>query len=168
METMRILDFRVVEKGQYCCIIWPWETPEAFLYEAFVYGCTYKIRQGVHRKAADWIEIVSAAGDIHGEYSTGLHYGLLRDHGWRLYRRFNAQGSHYLAQHGLDGIPRVLWDAAYEVDPGVPMGKVQFQFRIATKRGAFDLTFYDWLRYFVSGRNGHISEMGITVTKSKK
>jgi len=167
METMRILQFRVVEKGQYCYIIWPWKTPEAFLYEAYGYGCTYKLRAGLSRKVATWIEIVQGDGDIHGEYANNLYYGLLHK-GWVLYRRFNARGSHYLVQHGLDSIPRALWSVAYEVDPGVPMGKVQFQFRVETaKRGAFDLSFCDWLRYFVSGRNEHIAQMAITVTKSK-
>lgn len=172
METMRILNFRVVEKGQYCYIIWPWETPEAFLYEAFGYGCTYKLRAGVSRKSgrvdhATWLEIVQAEGDICGEYPRDLYYGRVSDQGWVLYRRFNARSAHYLTQHGLDGIPRALWSVAYEVDPGVPIGKVQFAFRIKTaKQGAFDMTFYDWLRYYVSGRNEHISRMAITVKKS--
>lgn len=168
METMRILQFRVVEKGQYCYLIWPWGTPEAFLYEAFGYGCTYKLRAGISRKEATWMELVADEGDIHGEYRAGLCYGLLTFEGWVLYRRFNARGAHYLTQHGLDSIPRALWDAAYEIDPGVPMGKVQFHFRVATaSKGAFDMSFYDWLQYFVSGRNEHISQMAITVTKSK-
>lgn len=166
METVRILNFRIVEKGQWCYILWPWETPAEFIYEAFRYGCTYKLRPGVTRKAAEWMEIVAAGGEIHGEYSSGLHYGLLRDHGWQLYRRFNARGSHYLTQHGLDGIPGPLWNMAYEIDPGRPMGTVQFSFRIETaKQGAFDLTFCEWLRYFVSGRNEHIAQMAITHVK---
>jgi len=169
METMRILNFRVVEKGQYCFIIWPWETPEAFLYEAYGYGCTYKLRAGLDRKEATWLEIVADGGDIYGEYSHNLYYGVTPIAGWALYRRFNARGSHYLTQHGLDGVPRPLWSVAYEVDPGVPMGKVQFAFRIETaKKGTFDMTLCDWLRYFVSGRNEHIAQMAITVTKSKK
>lgn len=160
METIRILTFRVVEEGQYCFIIWPWETPEAFLYEAHGYGCTYKLRAGITRKVATWIEIVQNEGDIHGEYTLNLYYGRVSNQGWVLYRQFHARGAHYLTQHGLDSIPRALWDAAYEVDPGRPMGKVQFQFRVETAgKGVFDLTFYDWLQYFVSGRNEHISKM---------
>jgi len=174
METMRILSFVVVEKGQWCQVIWPWETPEAFLYEAYGYGCTYRLSPGMGRSAtqipeARWIEIRPEDGPVHGEYNQNLYYGRLAGQGWALYRQFNVRGSHYLTQHGLDGIPRALLDAAYEYDPGQPVGKVQFAFRIETARqGAFAMTFYDWLRYFVSGQNGHISSMAITVTKSKE
>lgn len=169
METMRILNFRVVEKGQYCRIIWPWETPEAFLYEAYNHGCSYKLRRGISRKDATWMEIVPVEGYIHGEYTQNLYYGLVPDRGWALYRQFNVHRSHYLTQHGLDGMPKALWDAAYEYGPGDSASKIQFAFRIETaSRGAFSMTFYDWLQYFVSGRNEHISKMAISVTKSDR
>lgn len=163
METMRILNFKVIEKGQHCYVIWPWKTPEAFLYEAFGYGCTYKLRPGIVRAGPTWLEIATDEGPIHGEYTQNLFYGTLTTVGWALYRQFHARGSHYLTQHGLDGVPKPLWEAAYEYNPGVPMGKVQFCFQVETARqGAFEMTFHDWLQYFVSGRNEHIAQMAVT------
>jgi len=164
-DTQIILNFRVVETGQFAYILWPWETPEDFLYEAFQWGATYKIRMPIPKPTQQsWIEIVPVDG-VHGEYTQGLFFGLL-DWGYALYRRFNARGSHYLTQHGLDGIPKKIWDAAYEYWPRRPTGVWQFQFRVETKgQGAFDLTHYDWIQHFVSGRNEHISRMGISIKK---
>lgn len=166
-DIQLILNFRVAEKGRYAYVLWPWETPEDFLYEAFQWGATYKIRMPLKMNQRSWIEILPAAG-AHGEYFHGLYFGRLA-WGHALYRRFNARGSHYLTQHGLDGIPQKMWEAAYEYRPGQPAGDVLFKFRVETKgQRAFDLTYHDWIQHFVSGRNEHISRMGISIKKSKQ
>lgn len=165
-DIQLILNFRVVEKGQWAYVLWPWSTPEDFLYEAFQWGATYKIRMPLKLNSITWLELVPVDG-VHGEYSQELVFGRLK-WGYALYRQFHSRGSHYLTQHGLDGIPGKMWEAAYEYRPGEPMGNVMFRFRVETKgQGAFDLTHYDWVEHFCSGRNEHISRMGITVTKSK-
>ena len=165
-DTQLILKFRVVEKGQYAYILWPWETPEDFLYEAEQWNATYQIRMPIKVNTITWIEFVPVVGN-HGEYYQDLFFGRL-EWGYALYRRFHAQGSHYLTQHGLDGIPKKMWEAAYEYRPGEPIGQVRFDFRVETKsRGTFALTFYDWVHYFTSGRNEHISRMAITIKKSE-
>lgn len=164
-DTQLILKFRVVEKGRWAYVLWPWKTPEDFLYEAFQCGATYKIRMPTKLNQQSWIEIVPVDG-VHGEYTQGLVFGRLK-WDYALYRRFDARGSHYLTQHGLDGIPKKLWEAAYEYGPGEPAGDVLFKFRVETKiSGAFDLTHYDWVQHFCSGRNEHISRMGISIKKS--
>lgn len=165
---MQILQFTVRERGKWAYILWPWETPESFLYEAFQHGARYKLRRPVIVNQLTWVEFVPTEG-AYGEYSNGLFFGKTPWwYGYRLWRRFSARGAHYLAQHGLDGIPAKLHAAAREYNPGEPMGPVKFQFRIATaKRGSFDMTFYDWLHYLASGRNGHISEMAISYKHRK-
>lgn len=163
--------FRVVERGQYAYVLWPWETPESFLYEALKWEAMYKLRQPIEKSRrrgwiTSWIEFVPTSG-TQGEYQQGLLFGLT-DWGHCLYRRFNARSSHYLTQHGLDGLPRKLWLAAYENEPGAPLGDVKVSFRVESTKGAFDLTFYDWMAYFVSGKSGHISNLGITITKKRR
>ena len=167
METLRILSFRVIEKGQHAFVVWPWPTPEAFLYEAQEWGCTYQLRVPYSLNTKQWIELVPWEGSFHGEYHKNLFFGQYSPtEEWGLYRVDNARSSHYITQHGLDGIPRGLWELAYEYQPGRPQGQVSFQFRIETaKRGAFNMTFWDWQKHFVSGRNVHISEMAIAMVK---
>jgi hypothetical protein len=65
-----------------------------------------------------------------------------------------------------DGIPQDMWSAAFEYEPGQPVGSVLFQFKVETKRGAFNLSFYEWQQHFISGRNEHISGLGITIKTS--
>ena len=166
MAIERVLKFKVIEKGQWAYVLWPWETPEGFLYEALQWGATYQLRMPVKLNEKCWLEFVPTEGG-HGEYTHNLYFGRL-EWGYALYRRFNARGSHYLTQHGLDGIPALMWGQAYEYRSGEPMGNILFQFRIETQQGVFEMSFSDWLHYFVSGRNEHISRMGISITKSKK
>lgn len=163
-DIERTLQFRIIEKGQWAYILWPWDTLDSFLYEALQWGATYRARKPATPGIKFWIELEAGEG-TQGEYSQGLFFGRL-DWGYALYRRFNATGSHYLTQHGLDGIPKAMWDRAYECGPGEPMGNVLFQFRVQSKKGAFDLSFYDWMQYFVSGRNGHISTLAISIKKT--
>ena len=159
------LTFRVEEKGQWAYILWPWTSVEGFLYDALEWGAKYKLRSPAKISRHCWIEFVPSQG-AHGEYRTGLYFGSTF-WGPHMFRQFNVRSSYYLTQHGLDGLPGQLWGAACEYSPGEPVGQVRIAFRVSTKKGAFEMTFYDWLDYFVSGRNGHISDMGITITKRK-
>lgn len=164
-QTKKPLTFKVIERGTWAYILWPWTSPEAFLYDALAWGAKYKLRSPAKLSRYCWIEFVQAEGS-HGEYRTGLYFGSTY-WGPHMFRQFNVRSSHDLTQHGLDGLPKELWEAAYEYNPGQPMGQVQVAFTVETKKGYFGMTFFDWLQYFVSGKNGHISKMGITKTKTK-
>lgn len=152
----KTLLFRVIEREQWAYILWPWDTPESFLYEMLNWGATYQTRAPIQLKLATWIELRSDQG-THGEYEH-LMFGLTR-WGYAPYRRFNARHSHAITHHALDCIAKAMWNEAYEVDPGMPTGDIRFQFRVNTARKVFTVSFCDWLEYFASGQNGHISTL---------
>lgn len=163
-ENKMVLQFKVVDRGKWAYILWPWTTPEEFVYMAAQLGTFYKLHMPTKLSQACWLEFEAQEG-THGEYQRNLFFGHTQ-WGAHIYRKFDARGSHYLTQHGLDGIPQAIWDAAYEYRPGKPMGDVQIKFRVAPRDGGlFELTFYEWIEHFQSGRNCHIREMAITVKR---
>ena len=158
---MRILRFKIAEKGKWAYILWPWTTPEAFLYEALHHGAQYKLRRPLMINRLTGIEFTFAGG-THGDCDSGVFFGVT-PWGPHIWRRFSANASHSMTQHGLDGIPNKLIEEAREYEPGEPVGQVEFQFHVSTAgQGKFEMTFYDWDAYFISGRNGHISQMAIS------
>lgn len=162
-----VLTFRVTESGQSAYVLWPWTTPEAFLYQAYKLGAQYELRRPVERQSSrqQWLEFVAETG-THGEGRRNLFFGQLK-WGSFVYRRFKTTESHYLTQHALDGLPDTLWHAAYEWKPGIPIGEARIRFRLEpTGHGVFEYSFCEWLQYFVSGRNEHFRNMAITVKKA--
>jgi len=55
--------------------------------------------------------------------------------------------THLLTQHGLDGLPQRVIELLNR-----PEMEDEFLFRVEGE-GAFDMTYGDWKRYFLSGRN---------------
>lgn len=164
---MRTLTFEVHKYRGLLYVLWPWTLME-FLYEAVAYGVRYELVRPSSVSRSKWIEVRPVAGEYFGEYKRNLFYGIpMPDQGDRLYRQFTS--THYMTQHGLDGIPRDLWQSAYELGPGEPQGDVCFEFKIHSEVGLFMYTNYEWLRYFVSGRNSRkLSDMGITVKEKSR
>lgn len=160
---MMELTFKIYERGNWAYILWPWENPGDLLYDCLPWGAKYKLKfPGIARSLVR-LALVPGEG-TRGEYTHGLHFG--NTHwGSYVFRRFAVRGSHYLAQHGLDGLPDKLWRAAHELSPGDPIGQARFTFQISTKKGAFGLSFFEWQRYLASSQDGHISNMGIEITK---
>ena len=158
-EIQQVLTFRVIEKGQLAFILWPWTSPTEFLYDALEWGSKYHLRSPAKISRHRWIEFVSVAESAHGEYRDGLYFGYTH-WGSHMFRQFNIRSSHYLAQHGLDGLPQALWSAA--------MGQVKITFSVETKKGSFGMSFFDWLQYLATGQDGHLSQMGISITKSDR
>lgn len=162
-----VLQFKVYTKGQWAYILWPWACPATFLYDGLVWEAWYDFTLPVKLSRQTWIEIRPKAG-WYGEYTEGLHFGMTK-WGPHVYRKFHARASHDLTQHGLDGLPKLLWDAAYEYQTVEPIGNVRFKFRMMPENaGAFEFSFYEWQQYFCTGRNEHIRRMAITVTKKKE
>lgn len=165
-KEIKVLKFTVIEVGQWAYLLWPWGSPSGFIYAALTWGAEYNMVRPMAMTKQRWIEFRPANEKCAGECDRGLYFGMLRSGAWHLYRRFNARQSHSLTQHGLDMLPQRLVEAATECGPGLmvrPNFRVQFAFRIETRaKGAFDMTFHDWTSYFVSGRNGHISDMAIS------
>lgn len=165
-EDKEVLQFHIRATRDWAYILWPWDTPEGLIYTAAEWDAFYKLRRPHNSKRQHWLELLADAG-THGEHERNLFFG----HtvwGPAVYRKFNIRRNHYLTQHGLDGLPQSLWRAAYEYDPGEPQGRVQIRFRFELDSGAFNFSFYDWVQYFVSGRNEHVKNMGIQVTKKRR
>lgn len=122
----------------------------AFLYWGKFYEATYKLMPWIRpaqtrRIPRDYkpiMELVPVEGTS-GEYRDGIYWNGPHQ---RIYRLFSS--THYLTQHGLDGLPRLFTDSLWRWEPGKPVFRVH-----PYSGGVFVMTFEDWMRYFTTGRN---------------
>jgi len=113
----------------------------AFLYWAEGQGATYRIRPALTfgspvRKPLVELQAISGT---YGEYSDKIF--------WQPGCIFRVlSGTHYLTQHGLDGLPRAYFDRLWRTTQPI--------FRIEPYRGGvFSMTLEDWFHHFSGGKN---------------
>jgi len=164
MEKHTTLTFEVIKQHSIVYIVWPWPRLTQFLLDAAKLDVRYEVQRPLKR--GGWIELQPMQDcNLHGEYRRGLYYGLT-PLGLAIHRCEKYWGTHYLTQHGLDGLPKAIWTAAYEYAPGEPSGSTRFVFKIHSECGLFQLSFHEWQHYFVSGRNSpRLDDLGIQIIR---
>lgn len=124
-----------------------------FLYWAERYEATYRIRppltfgSPVRKPFAELHAVSGTCGEYHDKiyWEPGSIFRML-------------SGSHYLTQHGLDGLPQRYIEKLY--------GHPQPIFKVEPyKGGVFSMTMDDWLQHFYSGQNADsLDALGQSVT----
>ena len=110
------------------------------------HGASYEERSLLRRTKDAEAELYCRSGTW-GEYRWGLFVAKGRTH---LFRRFPRKASHYITQHGFDGLPRPLGEAWMNVRwAGVPIIECQQDSEVIARvslRWWFDYFTYGWLR----------------------
>lgn len=131
-----------------------------FLYLAKEWGCTYEVFTpgAVRTRGKESLELRPLEG-ASGGYRHGLLFDLAGNVPYRL-----IGGTHYLTQHGLDGIPVKITEALRHPDvSNMP------RFRVEAKNGLFVMTPSDWWSYFASGRNSDkLTDLALRLPKKQK
>lgn len=143
-----------------------WIIPESnnlaeFLYLMKEFGGIYKVRPAIERETIDKYSVeLEAVSGLWGEYRDRLLYSLSQGFAYRLF-----SSTHYLTQHGLDGIPERLVNTINH-----PKLQNLPRFEVQAKDGLFVMTPNDWYMYFASGRNSQkLTDLAIgTDRKAKK
>ncbi len=152
--------FDVVLTQSKVFVLWPYTNLANYLLMAAERGARYELRRSHPNSAAKWIEVCSVTG-CYGEDTRDLWFGEpIHRLGQHLYRAFyHSNNGHQIVQHGLDGLPQALFEAAVlgQDNQGNP---VEFTFRlIGGERPGSCIPFTRWMDYFVSGRGGSIQEV---------